>query len=125
MPSKKKSSVDDAKNGAESSSPQPEKFECWAVVEVMGHNTFAGRVTEQAIGGASFVRVDVPAVEATRYYPAQAGFTKFLGAGSIYAITPCTEDVVRAVAAQRRVTPVSLVDLGARKALEAGDDVPY
>jgi len=30
-------------------------FESWAIVEVMGHRQFAGLVTEQTIGGASFV----------------------------------------------------------------------
>jgi len=64
-------------------------FECWAIVEVMGHRQFAGFVSEQAIGGSSFVRVDVPAVDADgEQLPA---FTKLLGAGSIYAISPCTE----------------------------------
>jgi len=41
-------------------------FESWAIVEVMGHRQFAGYVSEQAIGGASFVRVDVPEVHAGR-----------------------------------------------------------
>lgn len=68
------------------------QFESWAVVEVMGHRKFAGFVSEQAIGGASFVRVDVPAVGDL---PA---FTKLLGGGSIYAITPCTEETARAFA---------------------------
>ena len=45
-----------------------EKFECWAIVEVMGHSRYAGRVTEQAIGGCAFVRVDVPAVGERRPY---------------------------------------------------------
>lgn len=79
---------------------QAEKFNEWAVVEVMGHRQFAGLVTEQAIGGASFVRVDVPAVQVDgETLPA---FTKVLGAGSIYAITPCTEETARAFAQQSR-----------------------
>ena len=69
-------------------------IETWAVVEVMGHKRFAGFVTEQTIAGAAFVRVDVPAVETL---PA---FTKLLGAASIYAITPCTEETARAFAAK-------------------------
>lgn len=68
-------------------------FETWAIVEVMGHRRFAGFVTEQTIGGASFVRVDVP--KTSDELPA---FTKLLGAGSIYAITPCTEETARAFA---------------------------
>ncbi len=75
-------------------------FECWAIVEVMGHRQFAGFVSEQAIGGSSFVRVDVPAVDADgEQLPA---FTKLLGAGSIYAISPCTEETACAFAARSR-----------------------
>ena len=43
------------------------KFEGWAIVEVMGHQKYAGFVTTEAYGGA----------------------------GSIYCITPCTEEVAR------------------------------
>ena len=32
----------------------------WAIVEIMGHKRYAGHVSEQVVGGASFVRVDVP-----------------------------------------------------------------
>jgi len=77
-----------------------EKFETWAVVEVMGHRLFAGLVTEQAIGGVSFVRLDVPEVWSGTV--ALPPFTKLLGAGSIYAITPCSEQTARAFAAQSR-----------------------
>lgn len=82
-----------------------EKFDCWAIVEVMGHSRYAGRVTEQPIGGCAFVRVDVPAFED---YPA---FTKLLGQSSIFAITPATEDIARGMAKQMRNRPVSVYDL--------------
>ena len=75
-------------------------FETWAIVEVMGHRQFAGLVSEQAIGGASFVRVDVPKTENDgEVFPA---FTKLFGASSIYAISPCTEETARAFAANNR-----------------------
>lgn len=83
-------------------------FETWAVVEVMGHKRFAGYVSEQTIGGTAFVRVDVPAIEPTAIAgggTADGGlpaFTKILGAASIYAITPCTEETARAFAAKQR-----------------------
>ena len=83
-------------------------FESWAIVEVMGHRQFAGLVTEQTIGGASFVCVDVPEVKADgEDLPA---FTKILGAGSIYAISPCSEETARAFAAQGRQRSFSLYD---------------
>lgn len=71
-----------------------ERFESWAVVEVMGHTMFAGWVTEQVIGGCPFVRVDVPAVE-TASGAQRLGFTQLLGQGAIYSITPCSEEVAR------------------------------
>jgi hypothetical protein len=53
-------------------------------------------VSESVIGGQGFARVDVPAVNGT------AGFTKFYGAGAIYAITPCDEATVMEA---RRIQP--------------------
>jgi hypothetical protein len=32
----------------------------WAVLELMGHRRIAGRITEVTIGGAGFLRIDVP-----------------------------------------------------------------
>lgn len=75
-------------------------FAEWAIVEVMGHKRFAGYVTEQTIGGSSFVRVDVPDVATNEPGKSLPAFTKLLGAGSIYAITPCTEETARAFAKQ-------------------------
>lgn len=63
-----------------------EKFETFAIVQVMGHTAYAGRVSEASIGGAAFLRVDVPAVEGCQ------AFTKFLGSSSIFDITPCDEE---------------------------------
>jgi len=74
-----------------------DKFEQYAVVELFGHQVIAGLVSEQVIGGQGFVRVDVPAVDG------QAAFTKFYGAGAIYAISPCDEQAV--LEAVRRIRP--------------------
>jgi hypothetical protein len=69
-----------------------EKFDAWAIVEVFGHKKFAGHVSDQTIGGASFIRIDVPATTDKKPY------TKFFGAAAIYALTPCTEEVARIAA---------------------------
>lgn len=83
----------------------PDKFEQWCIVEIMGHQTYAGLVTEQVLGGASFVRVDVPESEGI---PA---FSKCFGAASIYCITPVTEEIARLRAKSLRQAPLSVYDL--------------
>lgn len=87
-----------------------ERFAQWAIVEIMGHKKFAGFVSEQTIGGTAFVRVDVPEIvleTADRVLPA---FSKLFGAGSIYCISPCTEETARAFAAQMRSEAFSLYE---------------
>jgi hypothetical protein len=118
-----------------------EKQEFWAVVEVMGHKVFPGRVSDQTLGSASFVRVDVPAVEprqvkdkqrvwdenASKYtyvdfmreVEGAPAYTKIIGSGSIYCITPCTEEVARQVAEQRRERPVDIIDIARPSAMRA------
>lgn len=82
-----------------------EKFETWGLVEVMGHSRYAGLITEQAVGGCNFVRVDVPASEG------KPGFTKLLGQSSIFAITPTTEQIARGMAMNIRNAPINVYDL--------------
>jgi len=74
----------------------------WVILELFGHNMIAGYATEQSIGGAAFVRVDVPEVRG------QPGFTKFFSGSAVYAITPTSEEVARKAAANLTVRPVSL-----------------
>jgi hypothetical protein len=106
-------------------------FEGWAIVEVFGHQRYAGYVTTAAFGQAVLFRVDVPPLEerdrVTKHYEwiedrqlppgatvkeaAVQGYTKYFGPGAIYAMTPCTEQVaVKAVESMqaRRVTAVAL-----------------
>lgn len=85
-------------------------FETWAIVEIMGHRQFAGFVCEQAVGGQSFVRVDVPGVPAEGKSEAMPAFTKLFGPGSIYCISPCTEETARAFAAQSRARSFSVYE---------------
>jgi len=81
------------------------RFEQWALVEVFGHQKYAGLVTEQTIGGCNFVRVDVPETASNK------PFTKLFGQGAIYALTPVEEDVARALAGQYDQRPVSVYEL--------------
>jgi hypothetical protein len=90
-----------------------DQFDQWAIVDVMGHQRFVGRVTEQVIAGTGFVRIDVPET------PKANAWTKLVGTASIYAITPITEEIARDMAEKRNDSPIQLFDLSAnmRKAL--------
>lgn len=76
-------------------------FNQWAIVEIMGHSIFAGRVSEQVIAGASMIRVDVPEVDE------QPGYTKFFGPAAIYCITPVSAEMVKATIKTYRPQPIS------------------
>ena len=75
-------------------------FDEWAVIELFGHQKIAGRVSEQSIGGNSFVRVDVPEVNGSQ------PFTKLFGNGAIYAITITDEKTASMVAASCNQEPM-------------------
>lgn len=77
-------------------------FTGWAIVELFGHQRIAGKVSEEVIGGSSFVRVDVPAIED------QAAFTKLYGGSAIYAITPTDEATAMRAVSSFRVVPVEM-----------------
>jgi hypothetical protein len=66
--------------------PQQQSFDQWCILELFGRQVIAGRVTEQVIGGCSFIRVDVPECNGTPQ------FTRFYGNGAIYAMTPVSEE---------------------------------
>lgn len=87
--------------------PSPEllQFDQWCLLEIMGHQRYAGRVTEQTIGGTSFLRIHIPAT------PGKVAFTKFFSASSVYSITPITEDIARSIAEKLDQEPISLYDL--------------
>jgi len=95
-----------------------ERFEEWAIVELFGHNRTAGRITEQTIGGETFIRVDVP--ETT----GQPAFSKLYGKGAIYAITITDEITAKAAAHSWAPRPLDRFELGQlverQKLLEAG-----
>ena len=83
-------------------------FEQWAIVDVMGHQRYVGHVTEQVIAGCGFVRVDVPATSD------QPAWTKLVGTGSIYAITPVSEEIARKMAERSQNPPIDAYDLPPR-----------
>ena len=74
-------------------------FDQWAILELMGHRRLAGKVTESEIGGALFVRIDIPGREGWKT-------TQFYSAAAIYCITPTSEAIAREVAAMSSGEPV-------------------
>jgi len=108
-----------------------QQYEGWAIVELFGHSRIAGMISEQAIGGASFLRVDIPALNGVQ------AFTKFYGGGAVYAITPCDEETAVQVATTLQARPVEIwvakswqralpdSDNYDSRTLSDDDDVPY
>ena len=92
------------------------RFEEWGICDVMGHQRYAGRISEQTIAGSGFIRVDVPEVDEVGYNGRPNGrrvpaFTKLFAPGAIHSITPVSEAIARGVAAKSAQAPVSRFDL--------------
>jgi hypothetical protein len=68
-----------------------EKFEAWGLVELMGHQRTAGRISEETIGGSNLLRVDVP-IDADKFR------TTYYGSSAIYALHVTDEAASRALA---------------------------
>lgn len=119
------------------------KFDGWAKVEVMGHQSHIGHVTTEAYGGAVLFRIDRPGLpeeeitlENSEWVddkrapagsvvkrPALESVSVLVGAGSIYRIVPCTESAAMA-AIRNTHRPLMLVKLAAAPVLPAGTDDP-
>ena len=83
----------------------PVTFQTWGIVDVMGHQRYVGLITEQVIAGTGFIRVDVPAAGDI------CAWTKLIGTSSVYAITPCSEEIARAMAKERKDAPIQSYEL--------------
>lgn len=117
------------------------KFSGWAIVEIFGHQRYAGYVQTEAYGQAVMFRVDVPPLpereRITRTYEyvddqpraippgstvkeaAIEGFTKLFGAGSIYAMTPCTQEAAEKALEKMQSRKLQLVKLAEERAIGA------
>ncbi len=117
----------------------PGKLETWAIVEIMGHQRFAGFVQTVPMGGAAMIRIDVPEipddeekyqeyesagpdgrqmlVTKTRPRKGSPAFTKFFGVSSIFALTPCSQEVAIAAVRSFRAAPVTILTMPQRQAL--------
>lgn len=73
-------------------------FEQWAILELMGHVRLAGRVSEEELFGTKMGRIDIPSGDNFT--------TQYFGGGSVYRLTPTTEEIARGVAANNQPRPV-------------------
>lgn len=78
---------------ADQHEPQTE-LKSWALVELFGHQRIVGFVSQQSLGAAALLRVDVPNLLKDGKIVRQ-GFTRYFGPGAIYSITPVDEATVR------------------------------
>lgn len=86
--------------------PQAPPAQTWGIIELFGHTTIAGAVSEMTFGGGTFTRVDVPEVDG-----AHPAFTKLVGPAAIYGMTFVDEATAREAAASLR-TPAVTVYIG-------------
>jgi len=82
-----------------------DKFESWAVIELMGHQKISGKVTEHKFGNQSMLRVDVPAVNG------RDGVTKIIAVNAVYAINPVSEQMATEYAAVIKAAPLQSWDI--------------
>ena len=99
-----------------------QSFDTWGVVEAMGFKKLAGRITEQQIAGSSLIRVDVPEILGEDGAVRSPAYSKLIGVGSIYMITPTDEETARKAAAvlERENSPLPVYIPPAQAKLTAG-----
>jgi|SRR5579883_2022307 len=80
--------------------------EAWACVEIFGHRRHYGRIAEVERFGTKMLRIDVPSLrEAPTNGEPETFETFFYGGGSIFSLTPMTEEAARAYAERDRPRP--------------------
>jgi hypothetical protein len=103
----------------EQNETKAEAYEGWAIIELMGHRRYAGKVREAAQYGVSMLRIDVPEDDDLSKYS-----THFYGGSSLYGVHPTNEATARALAKRSKPEPVQqweLPKLAAGKAVDVED----
>jgi hypothetical protein len=88
------------------------KFEGWGIVELMGHQRTAGRLSERSIAGSNLLQVDIP-------MDAESFRTVFYGGSAIYALHPTDEQSARLMARAMSQRPVYQYELDNQRRIEA------
>ena len=90
----------------------------WAVVEIFGHRSHAGRIREEERFGNKMLRIDIP----TDGDPAKGWTTHFYGAASIFSVALSDEASVLKFN-RPYVSPYRLT--APRATEEDDDDIPF
>lgn len=75
-----------------------EKFDQWGILELMGHQRTAGKLSEEMIAGSNLLRVDIP-VNAHEFR------TAYYGSSAIYALHVTSEETARKAAGAMSTKP--------------------
>ena len=94
-------------------------YEGWAICELMGHQRMAGQVREIEQYGTKMLQLDVPGLDDCDVKP----FTTFVAGGSLYRVTPTTEEIAKGVVRAQRPRPVQPydVDMNVRRIAPVSD----
>lgn len=77
-------------------------MEQWAIVEVFGHEAYAGRVSEVSVAGGTLLQIEVPEDRELQL----AAFSTMVGHAAIFRLTPCTEQDARLARRGMRSQPL-------------------
>lgn len=87
---------------------QTTEFNTWAIIEIFGHEKFAGQVSTAKVGDASMIMLTVPEVKNEQVtLPA---FVKYINHQSVFSITPVSEEYAKQMAVQLSKHPVEGYD---------------
>jgi hypothetical protein len=127
-------------------SDQQSNFEGWAILEIFGHQKYAGFVKTEYYGTACMFRCDVPPLKereritrsglrvetpddpnvhvwappgSSVKHCATQGYSKLFGVGAIYSMTPCDEAAALRAVEELQPRSLMLVSLPPEKALAA------
>jgi hypothetical protein len=130
---------------------QQSQFEGWAILEIFGHQKYAGFVKTEYYGTACMFRCDVPPLEerqqvtlggcyvasdadsrswvppgSTVQKCATQGYSKLFGVGAIYSMTPCDQDAALKAVEELQPRSLMLVSLPKGRTIAAGSpaDIP-
>jgi hypothetical protein len=86
---------------------EQQHFEAWGIVDLFGHTRIAGRISEQVIGGETFIRVDVPDNDpgSDKYH------TRLFGKGAIYSMSLTDKAIACETARRSESRPVSAYEV--------------